>query len=359
MTKNNIFEITNFRLPDKKEIRIFNIPICQFGYKMKNSKKKIFFKIFPKFGFREKFFEEAIKLDSKCTDFYITKQASGEPYLLTYLIEDLIKKDNAQNPMVIGIKKYHKDIFYMFANNIKCDIVPTIGYNAIQMFPKKEYTYKKRKFHIYLPSFFFENFYKEVNKNSDKHYFLEIMNFLGLKPKDKHEYSKNVHIESDKYDNLQQKIQNSGLNENNFIYIAPEATACKDYDEDFWIELITELKNAGFDVYLNTIKKYKHLSNIAKIFDTDFQEAYILASKSKGIVALRCGMIEMFTTLNKKMNILYTGYNKRDTSTDEVMSSNSLTKLPNTKASINEYNTDLIKKEELLNQIMANLLEAQ
>ncbi len=357
MTKNNIFEVTNLCLPDRKEIKVFNIPICQFGYKIKNSKKKIFFRVFPRFSFQEKFFEEAIKLDNKCTDFYITKQASGEPYLLTYLIDDLIKKDNAKKPMVIGIKKYHKDIFYMFANNIKCDIVQTIGYNAIQMFPEKEYIYKKRKFHIYLPSYFFKNFYEEVTKKSDKHYFSEIRNFLELEPKDNCEYSKNVCIAPEKYDSLQQKIKNSGLNENNFIYMAPEATACKDYDENFWLELITRLKNAGFDIYLNTLKKYKHLSNIVKIFDTDFQETYLLASKAKSIVALRCGMIEMLTTLDKKMDVIYTGYKKRNTPTIEVLSSNSLTKLPNIKANINEYNTDLIQKEELINKIITNILE--
>ena len=98
-------------------------------------------------------------------------------------------------------------------------------------------------------------------------------------------------------------------------------------------------------------------SNIVNIFDTDFQETYLLASKAKSIVALRCGMIEMLTTLDKKMDVIYTGYKKRNTPTIEVLSSNSLTKLPNIKANINEYNTDLIQKEELINKIITNIME--
>ena len=106
-----------------------------------------------------------------------------------------------------------------------------------------------------------------------------------------------------------EKIKKINLNLDNFVLIIPEANTCKELPESFWEELIEKYKSLGFDIFVNALNS-KFNSQYKYTF-LDFEELFSLAKKAKRIIALRCGLIELFTELNVPMDILYTGFKNR------------------------------------------------
>ena len=88
-----------------------------------------------------------------------------------------------------------------------------------------------------------------------------------------------------------------------------------------------------------------------------FEEAYCLASKSKGIIGLRSGLIEPLTAINNiPIVCLYSDFYERGPllalSADKVLEAFSLKKLPNVNVNnIYEYNVQNYSQKDILSVI--------
>lgn len=350
----SIIEITEVLFRDFWELKIFNIPIIQIKDKSKG--KDMHIKFLPlKKGLREKFFRKIINQYPDYKDYYIIKQASGEPYLLTSFIDKVIEKNGNNKSLIFGIKPYHKNIFNMFVPNIDCRAVKHLGADVIPLLKKDKYTYKGRNFYSYLPGYLFNNFYTEALKDETNtmHYFDCILNLFGLKREDA--CAKQAVIPSNVYEKIEEQAKEVNLNLEKFVFLAPEAMSCAPYSDDFWIKLINKLKDLGFDIYLNSVKETP-LKDYCKTFPSDFEEAYVLAQKSKAVIALRCGLIEMFSTMDKPFFVIYTHFSKRNYPTAKVLSTNTMKKLPGVNpANFHEYNTELSSEECILDEIIKKM----
>lgn len=268
------------------------------------------------------------KLAGKDKDYaYVLSANSGEIYLfLTYLLDSLIKKDGAKNPILIATKKYHIDLIKM--------IVPEIPY----LHSKQLYTnIKKEKFVIKGVNFkviFLNDHFLRVEKNiSDKnfkeaHYFTEMIKTLELTEQDVKQ--RKIKLLSESESSMLQKTQKIGLNLENFVIISPEANSCQALPNKFWEDLIEAKQKEGFDIFVNVALDKFLLNNIDyKTCYLSYAEVYALALRAKKIYSLRSGLTEFLLQTNVPIETYYTGFFKSNLTAEVIRSGFSMNKIPN------------------------------
>lgn len=248
-------------------------------------------------------------------DIYILRANSGEIYLtLTYLIDSLINKNRSINPLLVATEKYHVDMIKM--------ICPNLPYVYIKKFNLKivgeSFKIDNFRFFVLFDSVHFRQVEIDIKSNEvgKHHYFKSILNKLNLSAEDLHMRKINVLHSTDV--SMLDKVNQTGLNLDKFVFLAPEAQSCKLYDEDFWSDLINHLQTNGYDVFVNLVGNDIKLKS-AKDYKTcylTFAEAFALAKRARKIVSLRSGFTEFLLQTNVPIDVLYTKFRNRHIFTD-------------------------------------------
>lgn len=345
----------------QKVVNIFGRPII--SYILENNVKKHFLlgKNILNISLFDTFKKQYFKYFSQnYDDIYILKANCGEAYLtLTYIIQTLIDKNKSKNPLLVATAKYHIDMIKL--------ICPQIPYILIENFSTKisetEFEIDDFKFFIlYNPHHYTKTVekIKQSKIQGSAHYFKSILEELNINPQEIKR--QNVKLTHDIKNSMLQKVINTGLNLNKFIFLAPEAQTCKLYDDDFWSELIIALNARGYDVFVNiTGNDIKLLSNLNyKTCNLTLSEAFALAKQSKKIVSLRSGFTEFLIQTDVKLDVLYTqtkhnleqGY----LNANQTISNFSLLALPyiNTDK-IREFNMFKISSQTAIDMILEDL----
>lgn len=133
---------------------------------------------------------------------------------------------------------------------------------------------------------------------------------------------KNLHLEKEdavgyrelqiqKYieDNVIDKVKKTKLNLDKFVFISPESTYSKKYDDEFWTNLCQQIKKQGYDVFLYKNEFDTQIKNCSyKTCKIDIPEAVALANLSKGIVSLRSPLDELCLQTTPPMFCLYNDF---------------------------------------------------
>ena len=123
------------------------------------------------------------------------------------------------------------------------------------------------------------------------------------------------------------KVKKTGLNLENFVYIAPDASSCElENSKEYWVNIAERFKD--FDIFWNTTKS---APEGAKHCNLKVAEAFALAKHAKKIIALRSGFSELLTQTGVPIEIIYTKFRRsmiNDISADLVLKGFSLKKLP-------------------------------
>lgn len=314
-----------------KEILLFNVSVFKWIQDKNYRTYYIFGITVARKSLIEEFKRKYLKyIDKKYDDIYILRANSGEIYLtLTYLIDTLIEKNKSKNPLLVATQKYHVDLI-----NLIC---PEIPYIYIKNMEFKIVGYKLNidKFRIFL-LFDFCHFQKVENDIQMKplgevHYFDEILNRVGLTRSDIK--IKPIKIPQSVENCMREKVENIGLNLDNFIFIAPEARSCVPLDNNYWANVINKINNQGFDVFVNITDKNTQFKNCEyKTCKLSLSEAFALAKRAKKIISLRCGFTEVLCQTNVPMDVLYTEFKQRrffgGLNVKQVLSGFELTKIP-------------------------------
>lgn len=294
------------------------------------------------------------KIDGKYTDIYINFNCSGETYLFLTFFNSFNK---GKKPLLIATKPYHVDLFNMMCPEIPYFYIPGLeklrGYDNI--FQEQ---YKNVNFYNILPMKHFINLEKQIIKGTDIHYYDEILKTVCIKNSEIN--SQKPLISEQVKQSALDKAKKINLNIDNFIFICPESQSNIDLDSYFWPDLINCFFENGTDVFMNVIK-LSPLFGSAKTCFLTIQEAYCLASLSKGIIGLRSGILEPLSTLNNiPLVCLYSDFKDRGVlksiPAKKVMNSFSLKKLPNTSYNITEYCIEDYSNDQLKQMITEVLL---
>jgi len=285
-------------------------------------------------------------------DVFILHSNSGEVYcFLAYLAKSFINKNNAKNPLFVATKPYHEDIIEMYfpkARSVYYDMYlkePRLG----QLGDNWEYAGHKF-WQIFSPRHF-----NTVNSNlGSVHYFDAMLKTLNLTREDA---SKPAPKLAQRYKTNASKIaEKIGLDIDNFVIIAPEALTAKEFPSAFWNNLVKELYNNGYDVFINSVKS----SSIkGKTCNLSFSELFALAGFSKAVVSLRSGISEFLIPAKTKNIMLCPRFHWSPLLTaNQCIEAYSAMKLPFIDKNLNfELNTELYSSESKLIENVIQLIQ--
>lgn len=245
-------------------------------------------------------------LDKQYDDIYILSSQSGEVYcFLAFCFDKYIKNNKSKKPVFLATKSYHiqliqalcPEIPHIFVDIQKCKI-PTSYYLC--------YTNSFRVFTI-LPGIFFNkllNFNKQHPQNLIN-YFCFIVSQLKIPLNEI--CPRKVCIPQQSEKSMLQKCAKINLNLKNFILLIPKANSMQLIGDEFWLKLMAQLTQKGYEVFVNQANEnlLSGWGAVYKTCDLDFLEIFALAKKAKHIVGLRCGLLEFLTQTQTPMSILY------------------------------------------------------
>lgn len=319
-------------------------------------------KLIRKISAIESFKTKYIKyFDKKYDDIYVITANSGESFLfLTYVFDALCKKMKSANPLIVATKKYHTELIKMI-----CPNVPYIYIKAMDM-TVKNLMFKVDKFRIFsiFPHEYFLGIEVDIKKNEpgSVHYFNSMLKYFGLEEADLTTHK--IDISREFEDSMLKKVKALNLNLSNFIFLAPEASSCKLLDSYFWKELIDNLSDLKFDIFVNlTDTKFDLCLTNYKTCYLSTAEAFALAKRAKKIVSLRSGFSEVLLQTGTPMYIIYNKFGNRrpfnDMSIKQVMSGFSLKKLPRSDNNfVYEYEYDISNGANIIQNIMNTAVES-
>ncbi len=318
-----------------KSLRIFGLPILSSKIKLGYEKFYILGIIYFKKTTRNLLYNVINQhVPERYKNIYIHFNCSGETYLFLSYIKP------TEDSIFVATKKYHIDLCKMLHPNIECIYLPNIlNLRAFDNVYKENY--KNKNFYNVLPFDHFRILEEKIKKGLEVHYCKEICKTIGV------EYSTKAllpFISEDIKKSALNKANRIGLNLDNFIFLCPESQSNEDPPGGFWINLVDDLYNSGYDVFLNVLNQNPKFGTAKSCYLT-FAEAYYIASLSKKIIGLRSGFIEPLSSIkNVLITCYYTDFKDRGLlkplSAEQVLNGFSLKALPN-------INKDLIKEELL------------
>ncbi len=341
-----------------KKFYLLKLPIVQeykFHVNGKKVKKITFFNLISRHRLYYKTIIDSIDKAHKYDHIYFFRHNIGEWYVFLKSLPTLVDKDHVTNPLIVTCEKKYVELSAFLCPHYNVMQV-LLNYSEMDFFTTREMSVINSQ-HIHIPfRKKFEDFRLEFLQKSfsEKYLFSHYMcEKFGL---DAHHLNFKLPSFSLKSKEMcQKKVQSAGLNINHFIFISTKARSIYPLPQMFWENIVIRLKNMGYDIYCNddfTLSNGEKLKNVS----LSFEEVCYLASLSKGIIALRSGLIDLFATIeNVPMFVFYTYFpwtNSLDAA--DMMKIYTLKQFNHT-GNIHEYDMDKNNAKKVSDHIFSEL----
>lgn len=294
------------------------------------------------------------KIDEEHDDIYITFNASGESYFFMQSFKEICEIENSKNPVIITVRAYHNIIADMFIPQVKKYYIPECW--KLVYSDKFIINYKNHRFFIVLPLFHYQNWENQIEKDINLHYYTSFLSVFNLNYKQI--APKQAIIPQCVRKNMLEKVKKIGLNINKFIFISTKAVSNPSLSNNFWKLLDRRIHQLGYDIFYNEFDEHIEITNMKSVY-LDKMEVQALVELSKGVIALKSGLIEplciihnipiisIYTSMYPRLNA-----NLKAMSAESHMRACSNTKLPNTCISnIYEFNGEKYNEIDLVDKI--------
>lgn len=346
------------KVKERKVFKVFNLPISERITENDIVKYSLFGYTYKKINLQNIFYEKYLKpVKVDYDDVYILHANSGEAYLFfAYCAKSFLNKNNSKKPLFVATQDYHVDIVNMYLPGANVIYIENLRLKT----KSNKWIVNNHNCYMIFSPIHFDNVEKDACKKEigQVHYLNSINETLNISDID---YTKPViKVTPQVKQSLLQKINKLDLNLKNFVIIAPEAQTCEELQFSLWQKVAIELKNRGFDVFLNIVNKENSIDGCKSAFLT-YQEVYQLATQAKAVISLRSGFTEFLLPSNIPNITIYTKFRNRKKnksfSVEKTISAFSMHKFPFVNHDlICELNIDNYKNEnELLTSIMKNL----
>lgn len=302
------------------------------------------------------------EVPNDCDCIYYISSPTGEMYILANIIASLLKRHKSQKAYFLITKNSCFQIFKLFnpdCNDAKIYCLPKDS--EFRSISKTSYKYKGKKIYIYFTRkhYYIQDSKILKDKRNKLHFTDCIYKALGLKGNV--EFS-SLKLPADTDKKIKEKLIGTKLNFDKFVIFAPEALTSLEYPKEFYTELQNKLNAKGFDVFWNVTKDKWKDKNSLKV-PLSYEEILYLATKSKGVIGVRSGLFDVLSAINNvPLFVLYTDFPLRDKkgalhyTSKKALVGFTLKKFPNIREDIvYEYDTNVLKQDEIINQIMDKL----
>ena len=312
---------------------------------------------YKKIDLQNIFYKQYLKdLKIDYDDVYILHANSGEAYLFfAYCAKAFLNKKKSKKPLFIATQDYHVDIVNMYLPGANVILLENLRLKT----KSNKWVVNEHNCYMIFSAIHFDTVEKETCRKEigQVHYLNSIDATLNVSKQD---YTKPiVKIAPQVKQSLKEKISTLNLNVENFVIIAPEAQTCEELPSSLWNDIVNELKQRGYDVFLNIVNKESYINGCKSTFLT-YQEVFQLATKAKAVISLRSGFTEFLLPAEIPNITIYTKFRERKKnafSVEKTISAFSMHKFPFINHDlICELNIDDFKNDnELLTSIMKNL----
>lgn len=141
--------------------------------------------------------------------------------------------------------------------------------------------------------------YKHINL-SDNYYY----GMFGLEGEVRLKHPDNIYCSKTSESIVDDKFDMMKLRRGKTVVIFPDAKSVSGLSKIFWRKLISRIKDAGYDVCVNTNKEEEYC-NIAKVFNCGLLEIKEFVEKAGTMVSLRSGICDLLSMTKCKKIILY------------------------------------------------------
>ena len=340
------------KINKEREIKLINIPILSYGERTKDGVIERYIDLFPK-SMDSDFLETVSEvLNSDCDLVIVPRTISlGETYLLIYLIDEICRNNSSKKPCILLRNKMLEEVLNAFGVNIPILYNNNLDWKRFHLLQNRFCKSKNTKFYIY-PCKLQESqsLYKAYREDNKKAVNLvkQIMSWnycSGFKD------VKLKFNESD-IEFVNQFIKKKDLK--NFIFFVPEASTVEGLSVEFWRMLSLAFYRKGYKVYSNTKNGNCDYAISERL---SLVQALYLANLSKGIVSLRCGFLEILSSLDKTKVVLYTNQKFENVTSKNMKKYTSLVYYPNvSEDKLYEYDTVEYTQDDLINMIVNSIL---
>jgi ADP-heptose:LPS heptosyltransferase len=298
----------------------------------------------------------------ECDSVYYISTPTGEGYILANILSELIKKNKSKNPYILLRNSSLDNIFNNFCPSIKNKKVFVVERDLEwRKLCQSHHEYKGKNIYVFFRTrhYFLQDRKILGDKSNQTHFFQYVLDSLHVKVNPGSFCVKNL-IASDKI--LEEKIKNLNLNWDKFVIFAPEANTSLMYPLEFYVNLAKKLQNKGYDVFWNLCKT-KTVDQDIKTAMLSYDELFVLAKKSKGVIGLRSGLFDLLSGMNEFPKfVLYTEFPPRGKKAGQYYTSEkalvgfSLKKLPNVDVNkIYEFDTNKLDSSKITQLIIDGL----
>lgn len=334
----------------QKNINVLGINVYKYIREQNNTKYYLFNKFFKEVFLGDKFYWKHRKLFEKYDDIYVLHANIGEAVIFLRLARACFRKNGSKKPLIIGLQNYHKELVNMFLPDVDVIILKKVPFS---LYSDTFFTHG----HCVRIAFSKAHFDKledalRDNNINDKHFIAFILNSLELSKDDFEDV--NIPVSKEEKEILLKKVKKIGLDIDNFVFFAPEASTCESVPAGFWEELKDRYQCRGIDVFCNAVKEKEFFKGFKRC-SLSMKEVFILAGMAKEIVALRSGLVDLLVYTKQPVKVIYTKARHREwfnsLHSKDIMTGFSLTTFPNVK----EFDTEKISKDKLVKVISENL----
>ncbi len=121
----------------------------------------------------------------------------------------------------------------------------------------------------------------------------------------------------------QKKFKNLNLRQGKTVIIAPEARTVQVLGLSFWKELVKELKEKGYDVFLNAVDKDSIFDGVEYEF-IRFAEIIPFANLCGHVISVRSGLCDVLAVLDCRLHVIYPGQQYYKFSLNGMFESNNI-----------------------------------
>lgn len=323
---------------NKNEIKFCHIPIIKFNWKKKQLNKL------------------QRQIDPKHDDIYILRHNIGETTVELMFLQARIKANKSKNPLLIVWNKKNIGYYKMFVkDNVDMQYIKLNQYDIMSVFAQRDENYKEvifkqnnQRFICSTPQIA-ENMVLYNEKN-----FYDYIKKCSQIPENAHPVFPSV--SEDTKANVTKIMRNLGLSKK-FIIIAPEANSLKKIPQEFWQDIIVQLKKKGYEIFVNSFLCECTVRN-AKTQAISLEELFCLAKKSERIITLGSGLAVLFALAQVPMDIIYTEFADKNIgyTATQAIEKYSVFHLPMVKKeNITEYNIDTATLDDIKKAILLKL----
>lgn len=333
-------------LPIYKEIKILGKSVLRKSSYNYVNQKKMATEIFPTAKIVEEVKEDCLHhiVKQAPQDFenivYI-RSGLGETYLLNLYLEQIMENIgfDIKKTCFVGSRDTFGEIFKQYNPNVTYKKIK-INWDYLCLgINDSYYEHNGKKIYFYVNKNFVYKLMDNYRDGVDKTNFAKKIAELFSINKERLILKRYLPTDIEKSKAIDYLWKNK-INKNNFIFISQEAVSIEELSDDFWTKLESALREKGFDIFYNS----KAVS---------ITQAKIIASLSKGIVALRSGFSETLVELNIPSHVVYTSMKINGISAQNLLNVYSLKDYPyEITGNVFEYDNETMSEEEILDGIL-------